>query len=343
MQGVTANTTVSRTFDPVQRNASMALESSILKGSARLEEVSGGGRPVRPAPPHDDPDAVRRIQKALKALLKIPMSKSFTNGPDAEPDGKYGEETMQAVIAFQKQAFPKDSSQWDGRVGQLTLGKMDAALGKGGGGGGGGGVSTEPFTVVPFNEPVPFLISQQKDDRTKGDLDASKRASLAHLPLTTRAKINAARAMPTQVLEVQMLAELSGGGQLGRDMGNTFIKNSSVQVVPFIDGSALSNEVRNSQVFKTAHADVRNEITKVFKASIAARKVVDFHDLAAARKVITPPVFGFSLTQRSKAQDRDRLASGRGGVSQQVRSQRQPAPVEGHADLQFLRSLRRRR
>src|SRR5437667_11322782 len=95
-----------------QGTGAMALKSQILSGSPRLEGAMDGSQPpVRPAPPQDDPDAVRRIQKALKELLKIPMPKSFTKGPDEEPDGKYGQETMNAVIAFQKKAFPKDPSQ----------------------------------------------------------------------------------------------------------------------------------------------------------------------------------------------------------------------------------------
>jgi hypothetical protein len=64
-----------------------------------------------------------------------------------------------------------------------------------------------------------------------------------------------------------------------------------------VNDSALSKAVRNSSPFPGAHAKVRDEITKVFKASIASRKVVDFHDLAASKEVITPPVFGFSFAK----------------------------------------------
>lgn len=276
----------------------MILQSTILKGNPRLDQVAAGGQPVRPAPPHDDAGAVSRIQKALRVLLKISMDKSFTKGPTEEPDGKYGEETFQAVIAFQKKVFPTDPSQWDGRVGVKTLTEMDKGLPAGGGGGTAPTAPTAPtaaFTVVPFTETSPFLISQQKDNRAKGDLDSSKRASLSHLPLTTQVKIAEARLSFTLTLEQRMLQELLLGGTLPVAMGTTFIRNASVQVVPFANGSDLSKAVRSSSVFPVAHNDVRDEITKVFKASIAARKVVDFHDLAEAKKVVTPPLFGFTL------------------------------------------------
>lgn len=108
----------------------MAFRSPILQGSTRLDQAAApGGRPIRPAPPPDDPEAVRRIQKALRDLLKIPMKKSFVNGPDQEPDGKFGNETREAVIDFQRRAFPNDPRQHDGHVGPLTLAEMDKALG----------------------------------------------------------------------------------------------------------------------------------------------------------------------------------------------------------------------
>lgn len=105
----------------------MPFKSLILAGSPRLEQAAAGGPAVKPAPPPDNPDAVRRIQKALVAL-GFPLPLSFPNGPNQDPDGKYGQETFTAVIAFQRKAFPTDPSQWDGRVGKNTLAKMDAML-----------------------------------------------------------------------------------------------------------------------------------------------------------------------------------------------------------------------
>jgi peptidoglycan hydrolase-like protein with peptidoglycan-binding domain len=103
------------------------LKSAILAGNARLDNAASGGPSVKKAPPADDPDAVRRIQKAL-ATLGFAMPISFPAGPTGEPDGKYGNETFQTVIAFQKQQFPSEPGQWDGRCGKNTLGRMDDLL-----------------------------------------------------------------------------------------------------------------------------------------------------------------------------------------------------------------------
>jgi hypothetical protein len=104
------------------------LKSNILSGSARLESAASGGPPVRMEPPLDEPDAVKRIQKGLVAL-GFPMPLSFPNGPSGEPDGIFGNETYQTVVALQRREFPKEPGQWDGRVGQFTLGRMDELLG----------------------------------------------------------------------------------------------------------------------------------------------------------------------------------------------------------------------
>jgi peptidoglycan hydrolase-like protein with peptidoglycan-binding domain len=119
----------------------MPLQSSILAGNARLEQAHAGGPSVKPGPPHDDVDAVRRIQRALVALgFSLPLS--FPNGPNADPDGIYGSETRQAVVAFQKRAFPNSFSEWDGRTGTKTLTAMDGLLPAAGGG------------IVPAQFPV---------------------------------------------------------------------------------------------------------------------------------------------------------------------------------------------
>jgi peptidoglycan hydrolase-like protein with peptidoglycan-binding domain len=124
----------------------MALRSAILKGTApntRLEQVALGPPPIKAAPPADDVDAVRRIQRALVALGQ-PLPKSFPDGPSKPPDGKYGNETYQAVFKLQQQVFPKQSGEWDGRVGKNTLAKMDAML----------PVATAPAPSVPAPPPV---------------------------------------------------------------------------------------------------------------------------------------------------------------------------------------------
>jgi hypothetical protein len=108
----------------------MPLQSAILKGNARLEAVAAGGAPsIKQAPPYDDVDAIKRLQKAL-AALGYAMPKTFATG---EPDGKFGGETRDAVVAFQKKSFPGMTNEWDGRVGRKTIEKLDAALPKGSG------------------------------------------------------------------------------------------------------------------------------------------------------------------------------------------------------------------
>ena len=103
------------------------LQSAILAGNARLDSAASGGPSVKKAPPADDPDAVGRIQKGLVAL-GFSMPRSFPAGAAGEPDGKFGDETFQTVLAFQKKAFPNEPGQWDGRCGRNTLGRMDELL-----------------------------------------------------------------------------------------------------------------------------------------------------------------------------------------------------------------------
>lgn len=105
----------------------MTLSSSILSGNSRLDQVASGAPSIKKRPPDDDNDAVQRIQRAL-AELGYPLPNSFPHGQNEAPDGIFGEETYVQVQSFQKRAFPSDPQQWDGRVGQLTLGKLDALL-----------------------------------------------------------------------------------------------------------------------------------------------------------------------------------------------------------------------
>jgi hypothetical protein len=159
-------------------------------------------------------------------------------------------------------------------------------------------LESDTFTVVPFNEPAPFLISRELDDRRKGDLDAGPRPSLAHLPPTVQEALVGSRLQPTPVLESRMMAELRAGGPLATNMGNLFIRqNAGGGVVTFALGSPLSNAVKTSKAFSAAHQGVRARITQALKASIRERREVDFRDLAEPKKVVEPPVFGFSLRE----------------------------------------------
>jgi hypothetical protein len=78
------------------------------------------------APPADELDAVRRLQRAL-VVIGHPLPKSFPN-LSGEPDGRFGPETRNAVIAFQTKAFPNAPKEWDGIVGKKTLAALDARL-----------------------------------------------------------------------------------------------------------------------------------------------------------------------------------------------------------------------
>lgn len=109
----------------------MPLQSAILSGNARLEQVLDGALSVKRRPPDDDPDAVRRIQIALINLGMGPMPKTFPDGHNNAPDGSYGDETVGKVIKFQKTVFPNAPGEWDGRVGKKTLEEMDKRLPKG--------------------------------------------------------------------------------------------------------------------------------------------------------------------------------------------------------------------
>ena len=105
----------------------MPLMSEILSGNPRLEQAASGGPSVKRQPPADDPSAVRAIQRAL-VKLGYSLPRSYPQGPAGEPDGIFGDETFNAVYAYQKREFAGMPGEWDGRVGQKTLARMDAQL-----------------------------------------------------------------------------------------------------------------------------------------------------------------------------------------------------------------------
>lgn len=144
----------------------MPLFSVLLSGSARLESAAAGGPSVKKRPPDDEPDAVRRIQRAL-VELGFPLPKSFPDAAAGEPDGLFGPETFNAVYGFQKREFPGQYGQWDGRVGKNTLAKMDAKL---------------PRAAPEQGESIrqPLVVSMESRCTTKGD-----RPSLGDRPAFT--------------------------------------------------------------------------------------------------------------------------------------------------------------
>lgn len=149
----------------------MPLKSTILTGSARLEQAAAGGPSVKKAPPADDPDAVKRIQRAL-VTLGFPLPKSFPNGPAQDPDGKYGMETFNAVQAFQKQTFPAEVKQWDGRVGKNTLAKMDERL-----------PASAPPAPPPATVTMSALAEKDKIESLRWALAALRNLTAAKLTL----------------------------------------------------------------------------------------------------------------------------------------------------------------
>lgn len=102
----------------------MPLQSPILSGNSFLESVARGTSLLYAGSPSNDRVAVQLLQQALAALgFSLPIS--FRSGG---PDGRFGQETANAVIAFQKKAFSDQPREWDGRVGKKTLGLLDAEV-----------------------------------------------------------------------------------------------------------------------------------------------------------------------------------------------------------------------
>jgi putative peptidoglycan binding protein len=269
----------------------MALKSQILSGNSRLERAAVGPPSVKPAPPKDDLDAVRRIQRALVALGH-PLPKSFPDGATKDPDGKYGQETYEAVIAFQKRVFPGKPDQWDGRVGKNTLKNMDDKLSP-------ATPSTKTLTIIPFHEASPLLISQQNDNRAKNDLKSTKTPLVLHLPVLSQLMIAEARGTKTSDLKARMDRELGGlgfvlgGGFVGSALLDDFTRNSTAKAeIPHSVGSPLSNLVDASPEFRKVRAEVEGFVTDAVRAS-ASTGILDYTVLAEPGKKVPPPSLGF--------------------------------------------------
>jgi hypothetical protein len=267
----------------------MALESKILSGNTRLDSAASGGPSIKPAPSPDDPDAVKRIQKALVAL-KFPLPLSFPAGPTNEPDGKFGQETYSQVIAFQQMVFPKDSSQWDGRVGKNTLGAMDSRLPKGS-----SPTPSSTVTVIPFHEAGPMLISFEDHAKLSQNLE-DKPVALSRLKPKTLLNLEINRRLFDTVpkREKQFLTEVSKGGAVSTNLANDFLANTlSGREIVYGASHLVSTTVHSSTEFKNAHSNVTAFIADALTRS-ALTGILDYHILDAKTGNVPPPrlIFG---------------------------------------------------
>ena len=110
----------------------MALKSPLLQGNARLQQASERPPSIAPLPALEpDTQAVQKIQQALVQLRFLPAAfgTGAAGGLDmAEQFGIFGPVTRDALVQFQKKAFPGVVGAWDGKAGIQTLAKLDAAL-----------------------------------------------------------------------------------------------------------------------------------------------------------------------------------------------------------------------
>ncbi len=153
------------------------------------------------------------------------MGRSFAAGNGGEPDGVYGEETRLGVIQFQKRAFPANALEWDGRVGPVTLKRLDGEL--------------ESRPRAPRTLPVdpaakrrftfrslqtPLVIKKQDDPLPP--LPAAQDLEFGRVNRIS-AEIRARALAPgTETLaKAALLAFLSGGGANPRELGLFFLSN----------------------------------------------------------------------------------------------------------------------
>jgi peptidoglycan hydrolase-like protein with peptidoglycan-binding domain len=247
----------------------MALNSAILKGTARnarLEQAAAGPPSIKPSPPADDVDAIQRIQRALVALGQ-PLPRSFPNGASQPPDGQYGQETFQAVMKFQQRVFPTQPGEWDGRVGKNTLQKMDALL---------------PAGAAPG--PVPVPVPPVDKNKVIADATARSRASLRVVlarMVTFEAAINAADRLDgnNKIVAIQTL-----GRGFARDIAIIADKLRT-------NGDPLSRD------FRAALASAR---ALVLQNIGAASGVIDEGSLGrCAASNFKPPGVPFAATRRT--------------------------------------------
>jgi peptidoglycan hydrolase-like protein with peptidoglycan-binding domain len=246
----------------------MALNSAILKGTTpnpRLEQAAAGPPSIKPAPPADDAEAVRRIQRGLVALgLQLP--KSFPNGASQPPDGAYGQETFNAVIKFQKTQFPTQPGEWDGRCGKNTLLRMDSLL--------------------PVNGTPPAPVPVPPVDKTKVIADAKAR-SRAELTVV----LNRMHVFESSI----RAADLASGNQkilAIQTLGRLFARDIAIIADKLrVSSDPLSREFRGA--LASAKALVQSNL-------IATSGVIDEGNLGrCAPSNFSPPGVPFAATRRT--------------------------------------------
>ena len=294
------------------------LQSTHLRNNSQLNLALQNSPPLRLGV---QGDGVKQVQKALKQL-GFAMPISFPGNLGGEPDGKYGQETHDAVLELQRsRLFPQDPTQWDGTAGAKTLPAMDDLLAKGGGGPvppppspspGPGGV-----VIVPFTGP-PMILIATFDSPGKSDLNASD----PPVPLLTtleKAAVTAIRIKdPFEFMrENEMSGELAlVAGSLGLQMFALFVKNLSAgAAIKFPPQPNLAPKVEGTPAFKNHHDAVRLEFESALKKQFAAGKV----DVRALEATTPGTSFGRkTLTNPAGIKTPPDMAVSTGGLDQQI-------------------------
>jgi Putative peptidoglycan binding domain len=222
----------------------MPLSSSFFVGSVRLEGVlAGSEQPVRPSLVKDTGDTVERIQKALVHLKYLDATKFKTGGPD----GYYGDDTRNAVIAFQKTIFPPSQYlEWDGRVGPKTLFALDTKLA--GSRRTPGSLVPGPPGITPVN-PVPgAALTAQCTQNQKITLDGTN-APAVRPPMTAAQWIE----------ETQETFDLLCGTDLGKKY--VALIKKPLTIVPFVELDKTTGLTAMSAMTYNAGSSYNNGVT----------------------------------------------------------------------------------
>jgi putative peptidoglycan binding protein len=236
----------------------MGLQSSILAGSSRLDQAASTGPSVKPGVP-DDSDAIRRIQKALVAL-GYPLPLSFRLGPGAEPDGIYGNETMNGVTKFQRKAFPASQVEWDGRAGPKTLVAMDGLLPKGAPAPAPAPPTTTDFICGPdVTELIATTWTQvQTDFRLLGRLDKIRACNTIMVPIKRPDSLSIPTDLEKLKGQLQQFADIDGWDTIPLFQGESQWLRTPPIFDPATNGPCAtpsSSDYGNPDPFADGHED----------------------------------------------------------------------------------------